>query len=169
MIKSMLISYFSVCNGITKFEASSLILTPSSHAGWSIVNEKSPALGYLRVAEWFPSYANFPASAGPFNGSRIDYRRKFTRWYNFRRAWYPPEKANPAFVSVARLFVEHPGKCINRRLRKRSIWRVIANFLLPSVLNFSHRTCDFRYCEFSSIREKHVYTMFTFISQLLWS
>lgn len=93
----------------------------------------------IRAAEWFSSYANFPVSAGPFNGSRrrVDYRRKFTGWHNFR---CQPKKPNPIFASVARPLVEYPGKFINHRLRKReshrSIWRFISNSL-PPVINFS--------------------------------
>lgn len=106
-----------------------------------------PQSGYLHTAEWFSSYVNFRVSAGLFNGSRqrVDYRRKFTRWHNFRAARCSPKKASlPSSVSVARPFVEYPGKFINHRLRKRkghrSIWRTISN-PLPPVLNFSRRIC----------------------------
>lgn len=73
---------------------------------WPIVNEELPASTCLHAVEWFSSYANFPVSAGTFNGSRryVDYRRKFTGWHNFRAARCA-QKAVLILASIAHPFL----------------------------------------------------------------
>ena len=109
---------------------------------------------------------------------RVDYRRKFTGWHNFRAARCSPKKASPIFVSVARPIVEYPRKFINHRLRKceghRSIWQAISNSLQYYIFHvviarheFSQIRNIFLLRYVSWYASKNKFTQFLFLFQLL--